>query len=269
MNDIQRRLLEILIWTDSFCRKNDIKYYLVGGSMLGAVRHKGFIPWDDDIDIALCREDYEKLYKALNNYGDAKYCVETYKNGKDDYIYPYMKIYDKSTTLVEKTRNKLKRGLFLDVFPLDGVGDCGKEPMRNLKAIRHLVNLLSLKVCKVNKNRKLYKNIALISAKIIPNFILNYKKLIIEIDSKCSKYNFDDSLYVGILCGKYGYREVMDKNFYGTPKEYDFEGFKFFGVENPDGYLEKLYGDYMKLPPPEKRTCPHDFIYCNLEEPFI
>lgn len=267
MNVLQGRILDILKWTDEVCRKNNIRYYLMGGSMLGAVRHKGFIPWDDDIDIAVPREDYEQLYKLLINTEHKKYCVETHKNGNADYIYPYMKIYDKTTTVVENTTNRLVRGVFLDVFPIDGMGSCNVEEMKHFKKIRLHVNLLSVKVCCWSKDRKLYKNLAIIAARFLP-LGKEYNRLLRKIDEISKEISYDTSEFVGVLSGTYGEKELMPKSYYGKPTEYDFEGIKVLGVEQYDKYLTKLYGNYMQLPPVEKQVSPHSFIRCELNVPY-
>ena len=263
MNELQSKVLNILKWTDAFCREHNIRYYLVGGSMLGAVRHHGFIPWDDDIDIAVPRRDYERLYSMLSQLEDSVYCVETYKNRADDYIYPYMKIYDKTTTVIEKTSNRLKRGVFLDVFPIDGMEHYGKEQRCHFKKIRMSVNFLCSKVCCWRRGRRLYKNLSLLASKLIPLFG-GYQKILSKIDLQCQKYDYQTSEYVGILTGRYGEKEIMPQCYYGMPTEYEFEGLRCFGVEKYDLYLTKLYGDYMKPPPEEERVSPHNFLSCEL-----
>ncbi|MBQ8907578.1 MAG: LicD family protein [Clostridia bacterium] len=266
MNELQAKILDILKWTDALCRAHQIRYYLMGGSMLGAVRHKGFIPWDDDIDIAVPREDYERLYEILSRQESDTYCVETYQNGNKDFIYPYMKIYDKTTTVVEKSANRIKRGVFLDVFPIDGMADFGEEQQKHFKRIRRNVNLLSAKVCAWRKERKFYKNMAIVAAKFIPAG--SRLKLLARIDALCKRYEYDSSECVGVLSGTYGEKEIMPRAYYGEPTEYEFEGMRFFGVEQYDLYLKKLYGNYMQPPPEDKRQSPHDFLCCELDKPY-
>ena len=267
MTELQQKIFDILSWTDAVCREHKVRYYLMGGSMLGAVRHHGFIPWDDDVDIAIPREDYEKLYRILRQKNDPTYCVETYENGAADYIYPYMKIYDKTTTVIENSSNTLKRGVFLDIFPIDGLGTYQEEHQKNFKRIRLAVNFLSTKTCRWSKGRKLYKNLAIVVAKLIPLFG-GYQKLLKHIDTLCKKYAYDTSDQVGVLSGTYGEKEIMPRNYYGTPTEYEFEGKMFFGVERYDEYLSKLYGNYMTPPPESKRVAPHGFLFCDLNKPF-
>ena len=179
-----------------------------------------------------------------------------------------MKIYDKSTTVIENTSKKLKRGVFLDIFPIDGMGACGDLETKHFRKIRFNVNLLSSKTCRWNRDRKLYKNMAIVAAKFFP-LLRGYNGLLAKIDRLCGKYDYDASEYVGVLSGTYGEKELMPKSYYGIPKEYDFEGVKVFGVEQYDDYLRKLYGNYMQLPPIEKRVSPHTFVSCELNTPYV
>ena len=104
LNGIQLKLLEMFKWYHEFCVDNNLKYYALGGTMLGAIRHKGFIPWDDDIDVGMPRDDYNKFIELTCNKKFGKYIVESIYDNNPDYYYGYSKLYDTSTTLIEKTR---------------------------------------------------------------------------------------------------------------------------------------------------------------------
>ena len=103
---LQQKLLDILKWFHLFCEENNLKYYAIGGTMLGVVRHKGFIPWDDDIDVGMPREDYNKFIELTKNKQFDKYVVESIYDNNKDFFYPMVKIYDTTTTLIENTRYK-------------------------------------------------------------------------------------------------------------------------------------------------------------------
>ncbi len=269
MNEMQKRLLEILKWTDAFCRKNNIRYYLVCGTMLGAARHKGFIPWDDDIDIGMPRGDYERFYSLAKKSSAGRYVVESIMDSAKDFVYPYIKVYDTQTILIENTRYKTKRGLFIDVFPIDGVGNTEEECKQTYHKIKKSLNLFYTKTCAVRKERKLYKNAAIIFSRCIPDFIVSHEKLVKKIDILCSSHSYEDCKYVGNMLGDWGLKEVMNKEIYGEPKEYEFEGLKIFGVSDSDKYLTHIYGDYMKLPPLDKQKTHHDFIYYDPKNSFL
>ena len=117
MNEMQTRLREMMQSFHGFCVKHNLRYYLVAGTCLGAVRHKGFIPWDDDIDVGMPRADYNRFIELVKTEKMGEnYAVEDPLEN-DDYIYAFAKMYDTSTTLIENTANKLKRGIYIDIFP--------------------------------------------------------------------------------------------------------------------------------------------------------
>ena len=109
MNDMQKKLVDMLQWYHEFCKKHNLNYYAVGGTCLGAVRHQGFIPWDDDIDVGMPREDYNRFEALMKEEGNSgKYVLEMPFENKD-FVYAYGKLYDTTTTLIENTRYKTKR----------------------------------------------------------------------------------------------------------------------------------------------------------------
>ena len=122
MTETQRKLLTALQWFHHFCSEHNLRYYAVGGTCLGAVRHKGFIPWDDDIDVGMPRKDYKKFLELTSAIQDNELYKVEYLPSKHGFTYPYCKLYDIGTTLIENSRYKIKRGIYIDVFPLDGIG---------------------------------------------------------------------------------------------------------------------------------------------------
>ena len=256
----------MLRWFDDFCRNNNLQYYLLGGTMLGAARHQGFIPWDDDIDVGLFREDYEKFIKLMRGKVECKkYIVEAPDSYSIDFCYPYATVYDISTTLTEHYAIPLKRGIFLDVFPLDYLGNNIKECQKKYKPIKNLYNFYLTRVAAVSGNRAWYKNIAIKLSRCIP--FINNRKLRLKLNQKCA--NYDKSLsWGGNLLGNWGIKEVMPISIMGTPTEYNFEGVRVYGVEDYDGYLSHLYGNWRKLPPKNKQITHHDYLMLDLEKSY-
>ncbi len=207
MNELQSKLLEMFSWLTNFLSDNNLKYYVVGGTMLGAVRHNGFIPWDDDIDIAMPRKDYEKLIDLLKEPRD-HYVVESVKSLANDYRYSYAKLYDMNTYLVENRKKKLIRGIFVDIFPLDGIGQTIEQSIQNYKKVDRLNMLLAMKACKLRKGRKWWKNIAAFLGYFLP---VGEKKLSKKLDKACAFINYDESKYVGQLMSVYRQKEIMEK----------------------------------------------------------
>lgn len=269
MNDLQIKMLEMMSWYHELCEKNNLRYYVVGGTALGAIRHKGFIPWDDDIDVGMPRADYEKFQELVRTADiGTRYKVE-FPSEKKDFVYPYGKVYDTSTTLIEHTRYKTKRGIFIDVFPLDGLGNDKDEAISNFEAIDRKYNLLATEVCALRKERGWYKNLAIIIARCIPPFILSARKLIRQIEELSKKNSFDESVYAANAVGNWHKKEIMRREWFGKPTLYDFETIKVYGPENYHEYLTQLYGDYMKLPPKEKQVSHHDYMYFNTEKSYL
>ena len=260
LSPMHTALLDMLQWFHSKCVENGLRYYVVGGTMLGTIRHKGFIPWDDDIDVAMPRKDYDIFIKKFSSKATSQYSVEVPEKCNLDYTYVYAKLYNTQTTLVEHRRKIVKRGIYIDIFPLDGIGNSINEAYENYKKIYRLNRLHDTMVCAFRKERKWYKNISIFLGRIVSPLFISERMVNMKITKKCMKYDFDESEYVGNLVGNWGYKEIMPRSFFGIPKEYDFEGITVLGVEKPHEYLTSLYNDYMQLPPIEKRVSHHEHI---------
>lgn len=269
LSDLQQRLLDMLKWFHAFCIEHDLKYYLLYGSMLGAARHQGFIPWDDDVDVGMPREDYDKLCVLLSERLVDNYILETPYSAAKEYCFPIAKLYDTRTTLIENKRYQVKRGIFIDVFPLDGIGNSLEESKKNYKEIEKKYHFLLTRMCGIRKGRKLYKNIAVMLMRCVPQFVVNDKKLLRNLDRLCAARGYEDNKYVASLLGAYGSREIVSKDIIGVPTLYKFEDTLVYGVEDYEKYLTLLYKDWEKLPPAEKRGTHHDFVSLSLDEPFI
>ena len=271
LTPLQQKMLEMLKWFHQFCLSNNIPYYAVGGTMLGAVRHKGFIPWDDDIDVGIPRPDWDRLLEIAKDMhsGITQYVFESYLDGKGDYEYPFAKLYDTTTTLVENKRKHPVRGIYIDIFPLDGIGDSMGEALANFKPVKMKLDLLATKSCSVREGRAFLKNLAVRVVGKIPDSLLNSSRIIAEIDKLCRRHSYRQSLVVGNLVGNWREREIMEKRYFASPTLYRFEDTEIFGVECPDEYLRNLYGDWRKLPPKEKQVSHHDFTYLSLTESYL
>lgn len=267
--ELKIKLLEMMEWFHKFCVDNDIRYYVIDGTMLGAARHQGFIPWDDDIDVGVPRKDYEKLAALLSEKKHKKYALETPHSKASDFSYPYSKLYDTSTTLVEHAKVDIKRGVFIDVFPLDGIGNTFDEAKKNFKKINMLFALYIARVVAVRSGRKFYKNALVKLIQLVPDRIINNKKLQLKLDSLCKKYNYDECEFVGNLLGTWRFRDVVNKTVMGKPTPYKFESITVYGVENYEDYLTHLYGTWREYPPVEQQISHHEFIECSLHQPYL
>lgn len=267
LTEMQNKLLAMLSWFHEYCQTNGLRYYVIGGTALGAARHQGFIPWDDDIDVGLPRPDYEKL-KELCQEEKGQYRFEFPGEAKD-FVYAYGKMYDTTTTLIENTRYKTKRGLFIDIFPLDGVGDTREEGIEHFKKVDKKTNLLSTRTCAWRKGRKLYKNLAVMLMRCVPPCILGAKKLKADIEELSKSRAYDDCKYVANFVGNWHEKEITERAFFGTPTECAFEGITVMRPENVDAFLTGIYGDWRTPPPPEKQVSHHDYILLDLTKSYV
>lgn len=267
MTELQTKLLDMFKWFHNLCESEKLTYYAAGGSVLGAVRHGGFIPWDDDIDVIMPRPDYNRFIAAAQHESNqGRYSVE-YPGSKRDYFYPYAKIYDTQTLLIENTRYKTPRGIYIDVFPLDGIGNTYEEAVHNFKKTERKRNLLLAGTCAFDKTKSAFRNISIIAGRCM--FWVDNSKLAQSINDKCQKLAYPDCSYVANVMGAWHLKEIMQKEWLGSPVVYKFEDSEIFCPENCDAYLKRLYGDYMELPPIEKRVSHHKYLKIDLNRSYL
>lgn len=268
MTEIQEKLLSMLKWFHGFCVENNLKYYALGGTLLGAVRHKGFIPWDDDVDVGLPRGDYEKLIE-LSYKMPKPYILETPRSEAKDFVYAFSKIYNSDTTLIEKGKKNIKRGIYLDVFPLDGLGNTEEAARKQFRKTAKLVKKLAVRVSPVRKGRGSLKNIAVVLFRIVPQFMINDKKLANKLDKTAAQVPYGSSEYVGNLVCNYKPNNILRRKFFGEPTLYDFEDMKIFGAEDHNGYLTQVFGDWTQLPPLEQQVSLHLRAEIDLNKSYL
>ncbi len=249
--------LNILIYFTEVCEENNLRYYLGGGTLLGAVRHKGFIPWDDDIDVMMPRPDFQKLLSlSINNEN-----YNIIKPGTAGYYYNFAKLVDTRTILEEKGIKIIDGlGVYIDIFPLDGMPetpDARKKRFKELNSIRKRINNTCLLKPKFHRNPFAYLNACRIynSNKNIDLSSLQKKYL-----DSALKNSFDDSEFVFAAGGAYGARDIFPGKWFEKEIELQFENLSVKAFNGYDFYLTQLYGDYMTLPPEDKRVTPHHTI---------
>jgi len=270
MTELQTKLLESLKWFHAFCADAGLRYFAVGGTMLGAMRHEGFIPWDDDLDVGMPRPDYERFLAMAPREGSGSpFVAETVFDGRKDFLYPHAKVYDTSTTLIEHKRCEIRRGLFIDVFPIDGVGDSEEEAWAFFGPIARRLDFLATRVCGLRKGRSFIKNAAVVTAGLIPDVFYDNTKKMQKIDRDCRRFDYEKSAFAANLYGIKRRREIMPRAYFGEPRLYRFEGVPIMGVEKPDEYLSQLFGDWRKLPPVEQQVTHHDFVRCDLDRSYL
>ena len=257
IREIQQMELGIMEYIHEVCQKIGVKYFLAYGSLIGAVRHKGFIPWDDDMDICMLREDYEKLQDYLIANPDERYEVMSYKNNLN-YVYPFMKVQDNQTYLLEEdVRIDSNMGIYVDIFPVDGYEDDSvfKDKMTRLIKKRQL----SCYTFKGITNTKSLLNSLIRYISVIIFYFTNTNKYIRGIDELAKSRKVDDYELVDYLIYKDMNKPVWKREWLNQTITGVFEGKEFMIPKNYHEILTSDYGDYMQLPPVELRFSHHDF----------
>lgn len=251
---IQQSSFEILKLLIEFFEKYSLTYYLAGGTFLGAVRHQGFIPWDDDIDISMPRNDYEKFLTLIHSEKPDYIDV---KNFKIDSSYRHFitRVLDKRYN-VEEIRTKEITNPAVDIFPIDGSPNNKVKRAiyyKKIMGMRYAISLSNRDMIDMNRNRSFLEQLVVTIAKKIPfENIIDSQKIKTILEQSMTKYSMDESEYSGCLMGAYRIKEMVLTEYYGESKLYDFEGIKARGPEKSDEYLTALYGDYMKIPSKEE-----------------
>jgi len=252
---LQKLQLSLMCLVHKICVENDIRYYIIGGTALGAKRHGGFIPWDIDMDIAMPREDYER-FKSLALGGiDDRLTYHDYSNTKNMHS-PHGLVCIKGTVLKEKIATIAKKdieGIFLDIFPLDTAPSDPKLQAKQAKAVKFTKDLDLRKtglIFKGSKKEKFIKKIIVLLLKPISyRFIGKTREKIMR------KYENCDSGLICSMTSHYSYqKQLMPFEIYGKPTLVDFDGYQFYAPEKLHEYLTKLFGDYMVLPDEKSRT---------------
>lgn len=261
IKEVQKISLDILKYIDKVCKENNIKYSICGGTLLGAIRHKGFIPWDDDIDIFMLRQDYDKFLKIMdeNAKTNQKYKALHFSNNCPNYFYRFTKVVDLDTVLTESTFITPKdMGVFVDIFPLDDID------MSNIKKIikknKRLAILLGISA---NKKAGIKTDgIAKKIAKFIISFYakpMGWKHWTQKSEKLATSFNNKGYDHIHAFSGAYGIKDIFEKSMFDELVEVEFEKNKFPAIKEWDKYLKQLYGNYMQLPPKEKQITHHDF----------
>lgn len=255
IRELQKVELDILDSIDKFCRSHNIHYSLAFGTMLGAVRHKGFIPWDDDVDIVMPRDDYERF---LNEFSSGHLIIKSVEIDKE-WPFPFAKVFDMKIELNEHIHGCEPYGAYVDVFPLDGL----PNNFRKIKKIyAKVVRRWFIIARSFTESRHSSKNIFRKIARFIIISICWFlrKPLIKKMVKSSKKYDFNDSKYVGCQSiGTYGLKHAVEKEKLGYYSDIYFENHYYMCFSGFDYYLSHIYGDYMKIPPESDRiTHTHD-----------
>ena len=266
--DLQAKMLEMLLYFDKFCRENHLKYYLCGGCLIGVIRHHGFIPWDDDVDLFMPRPDYERLAKLWPQKVDpAKYM---YCRTDRDHVYHDggASIRDVNTTEINRhsVNDDICQGIALEIMPIDG---CPKSKIKRAIQLFHafVFSLFNVQRPPDNKGR-LIRTVSTLAYALVRSPGLRYK-IWKRAERGMTRYSWDSCDEVTELIGSIkGMLLRHPKADFDNVVYKDFEGHSVPVMAGYDRYLHLIWGDYMALPPEEKRVAKHDVVYLSTTEPY-
>lgn len=257
IDELKQILLETLDEIDQFCRRENIKYFLIGGTLLGAIRHKGFIPWDDDIDIGMPRQDYIRFCNTFRSN-----CCYVLDEKNKDYYLPYAKVINTKGSLHEDIRTKMIIGPYIDIFPFDFISFNKEKKLKKYMERKGLIHTIwKIKHVNFHNTKNKFKKVVFFLVNLFYPFSLNSiakknKKKAEQFIEKetgvfCENY--------GNLFGVWGMKEISKRQYFADTVEVPFEGRSYFAPCGYDEYLKGLYGDYHRLPPKEKRSSHHRY----------
>lgn len=257
LGELQDILYDILKAFAKFCDSNGLRYYLFGGTLLGAVRHNDFIPWDDDIDVSMPRPDYEKFIELTQKSPWEYYEVKQYTQ-------PFIKMVDNRTVMEERAlRDSLKmQSVFIDIFPIDGLPDTYDMQLKHFKRIKlykrfHAYSILDKQKVKSGSlfKRRLRGFVYFISS------VVGYKKVRYMLEKEAKRYAYNDSEYVSVSIWGWAGKDVSKRTELENRMLIPFRDVQFWCQGDYVESLKKKYGDYMKLPPQDKRPPFHGVCY--------
>ena len=256
LKNIQKEVLNEVV---TFCNDNNIRYFLAYGTLLGAIRHKGYIPWDDDIDIHMPRPDYEKFIELYNKKKNSNYQVVTHELDKR-YAMPFAKIFRKGTLVKEFFYKQSQFGVYVDIFPLDGI-----KKRWQAYVCGQCIRFMYIKTSVFCDRQTFSRKARLLITKMIllpfsSHFILKAMKKI------ATKYDYEKCGEVCSFGSRTAMREILPREVFEEHINVTFEGNEYRAPKGYDKYLTYKYGDYMQLPPEEQRISTHESQAYKLKE---
>lgn len=256
LDELKVLQIGVLQAIDEFCEEHGIRYSLACGTLLGAVRHQGYIPWDDDIDIYLPREDYCRLIAEFPDVYKGKYKIASLER---DSLWnrPYANAYNDETVFIENARYSERIGVNIDLFPVDDV-PIGEEWEYFNKKRRLELRLFSLKFVCLDRRRSFIKNASLVLFRAL-TFFYSTRKWAMHIDHMIQQNNKKGHCYCFECCLGLLQKKPFPKKLFDTLVYVPFENRQFKAFADSDSYLKNGFGDYMKLPPKEKQISHHSY----------
>ena len=271
MSDVMEKVkqveLDILFEFMRVCNELEVRWYAGCGTALGAIRHAGFIPWDDDIDVLMPRKDYEIFCAKAQSLLKENYFVQTLDT-EEEYCQPFAKLRKSDTTFLEEASEKdnINHGIYIDVFPLDGypVGWLAEKIFMLKRIVYNNFLYQNADVNQLSGYRKVFVLLYRMVKGTLTAKEAGYKK-----EKMVKKIPFDEGELVSCLIGDIPKRQAIPSDVYGAGREVVFENISIKVPEKCEYYLEKLYGNYMQLPPEEKRVTLHKCVVIDAEKSYL
>lgn len=268
LRKLQMVQLEMMAEVDRICRKHNITYQLFSGTLLGAVRHKGFIPWDDDLDICLIRDDYEKLMTVLLEEMNDSFFLQIPETDKN-YVHSFARVQKKNTTLVQQAWEhiEMSKKIFIDIYPLDDINEHSFKGKLQFFALYQFKRLKRMN----RANFRIFNDSWRTKVKIAIQkpFTWIPTKFYYNVEKKIHKMLNGKEDYVTVLTDgqkDYYYEHMFNKKKFYDVIEFEFENMKFYGPRNFEEILERTFGDYMSLPSEKDRIPHHGIIELDFNE---
>lgn len=270
--EYKSKLLKTLEFTVEFLNKHNLRWFIGQGSCIGAIRHQGLIPWDDDIDLLMPRDDYNKLLSLQTELDRTQYELVSWDKGH--YPSPFAKMVDRNTTLWELKSLPFITGVFVDIFPMDLSDKTPSIIVSDLKRYDRLLNLywssISVYSLKEIFNLLLGKHIRYFLLGLLSVFTYSHKDGILKkLKQQDVEHNCEEGEYYVLFSSCFAYKyekEIFKREWFDDYCLMPFEGIRVRVPKGYDAYLTHVYGDYMQLPPEEKRITRHYHYYMNLNE---
>ena len=267
MNHLSRELkrieMDILAQFLRICGELNLRYYIIGGTLLGAVRHRGFIPWDDDIDVGMPRADYEVFLREGQKYLGNPYFLQTYLTDPE-FTVNFAKIRNTNTTFLETSLRgrHMNHGVYIDIFPLDFYPD-DRRTEKKLRLKNWFYSGRIAATFYYNQPLPLHSRVKHFACRLVHPSVSS----VLQAREELFCFVKNGSRVVN-HCGAWGDKEIMPSQWYGEGCELEFEGLKVTGPKDYHNYLTQMYGDYMKLPPEEERKGHHYCDVIDLAKPY-